>query len=312
MISAPTAPVRLRERAVDLAYAGGWSLSSSVPPRLSRAAFDRVADRTWARDGEGVRQLEANLARVVAEGRGTAADPVELSELSRIAMRSYMRYWSESFSLPRWDLQDVLDRLEVSGDDGMDELLTQGRGLVIALPHSGNWDLIGAWLAMTRGRFTTVAERLSPEGLFERFRAYRESLGMEVLAADGGPRVMAGLSRRLREGGVVCLMADRDLTGAGVPVTFFGETARFPAGPAALAVGTGAPLVTAALHYSSDRLVVHIQNEVVSELSADASRRDRVTDLTQRVAERFSTAIAAHPADWHMLQPFWDADRGLQ
>jgi lauroyl/myristoyl acyltransferase len=297
----------LRDRAVDLAYAGGWALSSAVPEGMSRGTFDRIADLTWQRDGSGVRMLEANLARVV----GPEVDADELASLSRAAMRSYMRYWSESFSLPRWSTSDVLARIEVRGTDVLDDAIARGRGLVIALPHSGNWDLVGAWFVMTRQGFATVAERLSPEGLFQRFRAYRESLGMEVLAADGGPRVLAALGRRLRSGGVVCLMADRDLTGTGVPVNFFGEAARFPAGPASLAVSTGAELVTVGLHYEVDRLVVEIA-EPVERMDATGNRRSEVVaDLTQAVALRFERSIADHPVDWHMLQPFWDVDRGL-
>ncbi len=125
-------------------------------------------------------------------------------------------------------------------------LLAAGRGVVLALPHSGNWDMAGVWLAQTHGTFTTVAERLQPESLYQRFIAYRESLGFEVLPLSGGDRPpFEVLCERLRANRVVCLMAERDLTRTGVEVDFFGEPTRMPAGPAKLAIETGAALLPA-------------------------------------------------------------------
>ena len=113
--------------------------------------------------------------------------------------------------------------------------------MILSLPHMGNWDHAGAWLAGTGVPFTTVAERLKPESLFERFVEFRESLGMEVIPLTGGEQPpFKILAERLRSGGVLCLLADRDLTASGIEVEFFGSPARMPAGPAALAVDTGA------------------------------------------------------------------------
>ena len=103
--------------------------------------------------------------------------------------------------------------------------------------------MAGVWLAQTHGTFTTVAERLEPESLYKRFIGYREGLGFEVLPSSGGERPpFEVLCERLRAGGVVCLMAERDLTRTGVEVDFFGEPTRMPAGPAKLAIATGAAL----------------------------------------------------------------------
>src|SRR5262249_29844880 len=131
------------------------------------------------------------------------------------------------------------------------EAFSRGKGIVLALPHTANWDVSGIWLANYSGTFTTVAERLRPESLYQRFVAYRESLGFEIVAADdaGSYRV---LLERLRQNRVVCLPADRDLSRRGIPVTFFGEQTRMPAGPARLAAMTGATLLIVNQSFTPD------------------------------------------------------------
>jgi KDO2-lipid IV(A) lauroyltransferase len=166
--------------------------------------------------------------------------------------------------------------------------------------------MAGVWLAQNYGTFTTVAERLKPESLYDRFVAYRESLGFEVLPLTGGQRPpMEVLAERLRANGFVCLMADRDLTRSGVPVNFFGELTRLPAGPAKLAIETGAPLHPAHVFYDGDDCVVQIDDAL------DTSSGD-VGAITGALASRFAVNIAAHPQDWHMLQPQWLADLSAQ
>ena len=186
------------------------------------------------------------------------------------------------------------------------ETLATGRGVVISLPHMGNWDHAGAWFALEHGGFTTVAERLKPESLYERFVAYRESLGMEVLPLTGGPRVLPILMERLRAGGLVALLGDRDLTQNGIPVTFFGARATMPAGPAALALSTGAALIPATLWYEDERTCCAFHPEVVPPATGD--RKTRIAATVQAVADVFEAAIAEHPADWHMLQALWTDD----
>ena len=140
----------------------------------------------------------------------------------------------------------------------MFDALEQGRGVVAALPHSGNWDIAGLWFVQTQARLgrsariTTVVERLRPESLYRRFVAYREGLGFEVLAAGDGPVVYRTLMQRLREGGLVCLVADRDLSATGLEVSFFGEPAKLPSGPARLAARTGALLLPAFPSFTPD------------------------------------------------------------
>jgi len=286
-----------REGLADWGYAAGWRVVRAMPESVARNVFD--AGARFAARGGGPEQLRKNLARVI----GTT--PAEVpDELMRASVASYARYWREAFRLPTMNqaaLAKRLDRVFI-GAEKFADAHRKGRGAVIALPHSGNWDMAGVWLAQNYGTFTTVAERLKPESLYDRFIAYRESLGFEVLPLTGGPRPpMEILAERLRANRFVCLMADRDLTRSGVQVNFFGELTRLPAGPARLAVETGAPLHPAHVYYDGDDCVVQIDDALDTD-SGD------VGVITQALADRFAVNIAAHPADWHMLQPQWLAD----
>ena len=294
----------LRSRAVDLGYATGWGAVKAVPEPLARQAFQRVADAATVRNGKGAQQLRRNLRRVVPD-----ASEGELDELVGAGLRSYSRYWMETFRLPRLDPHEVAVRAEqdTHGIEHIDAARAAGSGYVLALPHSGNWDVAGIWLVDHTGEtFTTVAERLKPESLFDRFVAYREGLGFEIVALTGGERPpMAALTDRLRAGGCVCLMADRDLSRHGVEVELFGEATRFPAGPALLAAQTGAALLPVTVWYTPTGWGQRILPPV--EL-VGTRLKDRVTSGVQALATAFEGMIREHPADWHMLQKLWLAD----
>ncbi|MBR7829419.1 phosphatidylinositol mannoside acyltransferase [Actinospica sp. MGRD01-02] len=294
---------KLQEELTYRAYATGWSLVRRLPERTAYALFRQVADRSWRKRGKSVRRLESNLARVL----GPSATEEQIRAVSKQGMRSYMRYYCDTFRLETWSRERVVSTFKLENEQLLRDLLASRRGVVLALPHMGNWDHAGAWVAgIAEGGFTTVAERLKPEKLFERFLRYRESIGMEVLPLTGGTGTFGGLIRRLRAGGLVCLVAERDLTDRGVPVRFFGETTKLPAGPAALAVSTGAALCPVTLWYSEDAAHAKVWPEI--EVPAEGTRQEKIAYLCQQVADVFAQGIAEHPADWHMLQRLWLVD----
>ena len=295
----------LKDRLADTGYGLGWSLLCRLPESWVRWAFQFAGDIAWRRQGHGVQLLEANLRRVIGPGPSGQ----ELRRLSRDAMRSYARYWLEVFRLPVISQERILDGTLGIGAPALHALLAAGRGVVVALPHMGNFDAAGAWIISSGvAKFTTVAERLKPESVYLRFVAFRESLGFEVLPASGGNSRFGVLAQRLRAGGLVCLPSDRDVTGGGIEVEFFGEKARMMGGPAALAVQTGAALVPATLWYEGDYWAVHIHQEIPVPDGGD--RRQKVAAMTQQVAGVFEAAIAAHPADWHMAEAAAENDGG--
>ncbi|WP_338899292.1 phosphatidylinositol mannoside acyltransferase [Streptomyces sp. TG1A-60] len=292
----------LRERLTDGLYGLGWSTVKKLPEPVAVRLGRTIADAAWKRRGTLVRRLEANYARVVPD-----AGPECLAELSRAGMRSYLRYWMESFRLPAWSEERIRSGVAVKDLHHLTDGLASGRGVVLALPHLANWDLAGAWLTTElKIPFTTVAERLKPETLYDRFVAYREGLGMEVLPHSGGS-AFGTLARRLRGGGLVCLVADRDLSASGAEVDFFGEPARMPAGPALLAQHTGALLLPATLWYD-DSSVMRGRVHPPIEVPETGTRAEKTSVMTQALADAFATGIADHPEDWHMLQRLWLAD----
>ena len=287
----------LGDQLADWGYAAGWWLVRAMPEVVARNAFD--AGAVYASRNGGPEQLRKNLARVI--GVPPAQVP---AGLIRASLASYARYWREAFRLPAMNLDELGQRLDpcLWGREHIEAGLDKGRGVVLALPHSGNWDMAGVWLARHHGAFTTVAERLKPESLYRRFITYRETLGFEMLPLTGGERPpFEMLCERLRANRLICLMAERDLTRTGVQVDFFGEPTRMPAGPAKLAIETGATLLPVHCWNEPDDWVFDVQSGV------DTSSGDVVT-ITQALADRFARNIAGHPADWHMMQPQWLAD----
>jgi KDO2-lipid IV(A) lauroyltransferase len=298
----------VRDRLTYAMYAVAWTVVRRLPERVAYAAFARGADLAWRRRGRGVRQLEANLRRARPD-----ADDRALRALSRAALRSYLRYWCDVFRLPDWSAERVVSTVRVVGEEHLRTGTGPGaRGVVGALMHLGNWDHAGAWAALTGVPVVTVAERLRPERLYARFLAYREELGMEIVPLTGHDEDVTDLLvRRLKDGRLVPLLADRDLRASGVPVDLLGEPTRMPAGPALLALRTGSALHPVSIWHEDaggfqPRLVIRFHDEVVPP--AEGPTRDRVSAMTQQVADVFGAAISEHADEWHMLQPLWLAD----
>jgi len=297
---------------VDRAFLWAWRAGRWVPGPVVRALTSAGADIAWLARGAGVRQLEANLARVRPE-----LDARALRRLSRAGMRSYLRYYGEAFTLSASSREQIDARVRQPHLDA-------GRSAALALSHMGNWDLAGAWATHALAPVVTVAERLEPEELFQEFVRFREGVGLRIIPLTGGGDVFRQLVRAMREGGVlVPLLADRDLTANGVEVTLFGTTARVAVGPAALAVSLGAPLFAVAITYERLRGArrraagtpwgIVLDFMPIEVPPAGLTSREQVQVMSQSWVQALEQAIARDPQDWHMLQKVFvedlDADR---
>lgn len=281
-------------------YLAGWKLISLLPERVAYALFEKGSDFIVSRNGKSVRRLRTNLS-IVKPGISVQ----ELENLVLCGYRSYMRYWCDTFRIHNWSRARIESTVTFNNDHLLRNPMKDGRGVVIALPHSGNWDHAGAYFCLAGINLVTVAEVLKPEKLFKKFLTYRESMGFEVLGLDS--RAFVTLIKRAREKRLIALVADRDLSDSGIPVSFFGRTAKMPAGPAVLAVKEGIPLVVA--HVSYTKIGIHIDFHEIT-LPTDGSDEERIKETVQRIASTFEIGISEHPEDWHMLQRIW-IDEGI-
>ena len=288
----------MNDRMVERAYGVGWTVVRALPARTAYRVFQMIADRAARRGTGGVDRLADNLRVVV----GDDLPQDQFQALVRDAARSYARYWCDAFRLPGNSPEQNRAGFTLHGHEVLLENCAIGRGTVLGLPHGGNWDAAGAWVASMGMPITTVAERLKPEGLYDQFLAFRQGLGMEILPLTGGDRpVLEVLSERVATGTVVPLLADRDFTRSGVPVTFFGRRTRMPAGPAILAIQGGVPLYTVDMYYEPGGPVGQMSEPIPLPDPAIGSLKERVAVLTQMMADNFEAGVRRHPADWHML-----------
>ena len=285
----------MKDRLSALAYFAGWRIVRILPEKSAYKLFSSIGKILKSRNVSSVTRLRENLARVSPD-----CDSATLDGLVERAIDSYMRYWCDTFRIQDWSKERIQSTVALCNGHLLLDPMKQGRGVVIALPHSGNWDHAGAYFCSLGIPLVTVAERLKPEALFQRFLEYRQSMGFEVLALD--TRSFATLMKRAREKRLIALVADRDLSRSGIDVEFFGHQARMPAGPALLAIRTGIPLVVAHVSYTETGIQIDF-NEV--EIPTYGDEAERVATVVQRSADLFARGISEHPQDWHMLQRIW-------
>ena len=279
-----------------IAYFLSWKFIGILPNRVAYSLSGWAADQITVRNGKGVKRLRFNYARVHPE-----FSELQLEEAVKKGMRSYLRYWTDTFRLPKWSDEKVVSTVQVTNDHYLRDAMKVGKGCIVSLPHAGNWDHAGAYYCKTGAPIVTVAEHLQPEKLFRKFLKYRESLGMEVL--DASARSLATLSQRLRQGRLVALVADRDLSQNGIAVELCGYPARMPGGPALLSLQTGAPLITAYVTYSEYGLRIHFEGPI--HIPDTGSQSEKVSAMIQETATRLERHLKESITDWHMLQRIW-------
>jgi lauroyl/myristoyl acyltransferase len=285
----------MKDNIAAYAYFAGWRIVRWLPEKSAYRLAYAVADFLTKRNGKNVSRLRSNLRRTKPD-----ITPLDLDLLVVNAMRSYMRYWCDTFRFPDWSSERVRESVSVTNEHLLTDAIAAKTGVIVTLPHAGNWDHAGAYFCAKGIPLVTVAERLKPEKLFLKFLEYRQAMGMEVLPLDG--RVLGALAQRLRQGALVALVADRDLSRTGIDVEFFGGPSRMPAGPALLVLKTDAPLITAFVSYTESG--IHIDFNEVS-IPTSGSDEAKVSQIVQNMAHLFETGISAYPQDWHMLQRIW-------
>ena len=246
------------------------------------------------------------VRRHMRRALGSTATKGVLRVATRRAFESYLRYWIESFRLPSQTTHELSDGIQVPDYRHVEEGLRKGKGVILALPHLGGWEWAGFWIAAAKKLpITVVVEPIEPPQLFEWFARFRRELGMTVVPL--GPAAGAEIAAALKRNEVVCLLSDRDISGGGVKVPFFGELTTLPGGPALMALRTGAPILPTAVYFAAGESHIGVVRPPL-DVSRVGSVREDVKRITENLAQELEVLISAEPSQWHLFQPNWPSD----
>ena len=279
-----------------LLYLFAWKVIGVLPEKSAYKLANIISDQIYNKNGKGVKRLRSNYQRVVPN----ISDP-QLDKLTKDGMRSYLRYWFDTFRLNKWSKSRIIETTFVIRENLLRDPVETKKGCIIALPHAGNWDHAAAYFCSTGIPLTAVVEKLKPEAIFKKFLAYRQSIGIEAISHK--EKTIPILMDRLNEGKLIALVADRDMSRNGIEVNFLGGIAKMPAGPAILAIKSGSPLVTAYIRYLDNGIEITFDETI--KLPIAGNEEEQVRKITQSMADNFAKRIKDSPVDWHMLQRIW-------
>lgn len=279
-----------------LFYLFAWKFIGILPEKIAYALASFVADYAFKKNGKGVKRLRSNYKRVKPE-----ISDKELNHLTKLGMRSYLRYWFDTFRLNKWSKNRIIETTYVIRENLLRDPIALKKGCIVALPHAGNWDHAAAYFCSTGITLTAVVEKLKPEAIFKKFLDYRSSIGIEPISHK--EKTIPILLERLRSGKLVALVADRDMSRSGVEVDFLGGVAKMPSGPAILAIESGAPLLTAYIRYLDKGIEITFDETI--KLPVSGTKEEQIKIVTQSIANNFAKRIKDSPVDWHMLQRIW-------
>ncbi|MDP2726454.1 MAG: lysophospholipid acyltransferase family protein [Dehalococcoidia bacterium] len=269
-----------------------------IPARIGYALFSLVGDVTYLVAKPARAAVEANLTRVL----GPDADGGRFREITRQVFRNGAKNYFDLFRLPRLHVSQIERILTIHHWERLEQALAQGRGLILATAHFGNFDMVGQILAGRSFRVTALAEPLEPPRLFRLVTALRNSQGLSFEPV--GPAALRSILRALRRGEIVGLACDRDLQGNGLRLPFFGEETRLPAGAIYLAVRTGAPVVPAFVVRQRNNTFTAFIEEPLDLDGAD-SEEEAVRLGTGKIASLLESYISRYPDQWLVFDPVW-------
>jgi len=305
----PSRAVKLPPPSV-MAYTAGSAVARRVPGPGLRAGVSLIGVAASHR-GPAMSQRRAMVARHLRRVLGPDVDEAGLAAKVNATFASYARYWAESLRLPGTSAGRIDAGMSWDGIGHIARAVEGGRGAILALPHLGGWEWGGFWMVQQGYPLTVVVEPLEPPELFEWFASFRRSLGMAVVPV--GPQATPAVIKSVRANGVVCLLCDRSVAGAtGVEVEFFGERTEVPAGPAVVAMRTGAALLPAAVYFDGpgDGHLAVVRPPI--SVARTGSFRDDVARITQTLTAELEGLIRRAPTQWHLMQPHWPSDPGYR
>ena len=288
-------------------------LAGYVGYRIFSGLFGLLPEPVMRRVGFGLGWVASFLARdrfamAMRHQRRVQGSGVDARRAARRAFGFYGRYWAETFWVRPRRRDAILRRTNIAGIEHLHDAIESGRGVILALPHVGNWEAAGLRGTAEGARVLAVAEDLGNERIVQWFVDQRNMMEIDIVIARKGARVTRRLLSQLSTGGAIALLCDRDIKGGGVEVEFFGERTTLPAGPAALADRTGAVLLPVGTYFGpGSRYDFEVRPPL--EIVPGTDTGEKVQATTQALAGVLEEIIRREPEQWHLVGPNWPSDR---
>jgi KDO2-lipid IV(A) lauroyltransferase len=290
----------VKDRLGYLGYRLFTALLGALPEAAMRRLGEALGKAAWYVVPGRRRLVQRHLRRVL----GAQTD---VGGRSKAMFASYGRYWAEVFWLRPNRKAEIVEHADVINEEALHKSKAAGKGIILVLPHMGNWEVAGAVAESIGIPVLAAAENLPNPLITEWFVKVRNMVGIDIVLIGKGLRATGELANRLKDGGTVALLSDRDLSGRGIPVEFFGEETTMPAGPVALADRTGAPIHIVGSYFKQGRGHTYRIADPLP-LSADGGREERIAAGVQAFARVLEDMIRQAPEDWHLFVPNWPSD----
>jgi phosphatidylinositol dimannoside acyltransferase len=284
-------------------FRAACALVGFFPVRATHGLGVGIAEIAYRLSKRKRETVYENMRRVRPEG-----DPHEWHRLARHSFYNYARYWVDFLRCYHLSGEEIVEFLVVPhGTEWFDISLEKGRGIVLALPHYGSWDMIGGWVGHRYPSFWAVAEVLKPLPMYEFHTELRRRMGIRIIPL--AENTVEKVIEVLLSNGMVCLLSDRLIAGSGVEVEFFGEKVLMPIGPALLGVKLGTAVIPCLTIKKYGRYHGYVGPPLEIEVTGDTRRDVQVN--TQKMARVFEDFIREDPTQWHMFQPIFKANKGV-
>lgn len=294
----------MKDRLGFLVYRIFITVLGTLPEPAMRRMGEWLGRGAWYVAPRRRRLVQRHLRRVLGS-------EVPVKQRSKEMFARYGRYWAEVFWLRPSRKEEIVANSEIVNEEALHQSNAAGKGLIMALPHMGNWEIAGAVAESIGLPVLSAAENLANPLITEWFVHIRRMVGIDIVLTGKGMRATGALLRRLQEGSNVALLSDRDVSGRGVPVVFFGEETTMPAGPVALAEKTGAPIHVVGSYFQQGRGHRYVVADAL-EIPDAGSREERIAAGVQALAHVLEEMIRVAPEDWHLFVPNWPSDREEQ
>ncbi|MCB0195818.1 MAG: lysophospholipid acyltransferase family protein [Anaerolineae bacterium] len=276
-------------------------LAGAIVPKISPGlgyALCRWAGGVAYRFNRSTRStIVLNLRRIL----GPQTSEGEIQRCARLTFNTLLYNYFDLFRLPRLDDDAVRQLVVVNGWDNVEAALAEGKGIVMTSAHLGNIEVV-LYAMLLRGLAITIpVERIEPPEIFDYITALRTSKGLKLIPIDGP---LIDLIRTLKKKGVAGLAGDRDITGTGQIIDFFGHSAHLPDGHIRLALRTGAPLIVGFSYRRPDQ---SYQATFLPPYHPPAlgSEEERVAAGMKFIVAEMEKAIAQAPEQWTVTVPIW-------